>query len=56
MHPNMLKREVEKVIHDLLAIIGQVHELKADTTAIRLDLDKLLKIFERRWVEAGGEG
>ena len=45
------EKGVEKAIKGLIEVIEDLKELEADTTGIRLDMDRLLKVYERRWVE-----
>lgn len=44
-------KEKEDAIKGLLEVIEELKELNIDITNVRLDLDTLLKIFERIWVE-----
>lgn len=44
-------KEKEDAIKGLLEVIEELKELNIDITNVRLDLDTLMKIFERKWVE-----
>lgn len=49
--PTASANDAEKAIKDLLFIIGEVRSLSADTAVIRLDLDRLIRVYERKWAE-----
>jgi len=46
------EKKMDKRIKELVEIIGELDELKSDTDAVRLHMDKLLKVYERRWTKA----
>jgi hypothetical protein len=43
--------DTDKIIKELVGLIGEVRELPMDTSIIRLDLDRLLMVYERVWAE-----
>lgn len=49
--PACEKEEVDEIISDLAELATEVQALPVDTTAIRLDMDRLMKVYERKWVD-----
>ncbi len=43
--------DADKAIDELLKLTEDVRGIPADTTAIRLDLDRLIRVYERKWVD-----
>jgi hypothetical protein len=47
---------VHKAIEELLELTGALRKLQVDTTVVRLDLDRLLRVYGRRWAEMPRRG
>ncbi|MCL4517009.1 MAG: Ig-like domain repeat protein [Firmicutes bacterium] len=43
------KRELEKAVHDLLKVVKEVNEMTQEHLELRLQLDKLLTMYEAKW-------
>ncbi|MBI4746440.1 MAG: hypothetical protein HY786_07870, partial [Deltaproteobacteria bacterium] len=50
--PLITREDIQKAIQDLIDITESLNALGGDADAIRIDIDSLIKIFGRRWVEA----
>jgi len=47
--PVITREQADEAIEELLELIEALRKLQVDTTVVRLDLDQLLKVYERKW-------
>ena len=50
--PDYSAPQLDKAIGRLLEVVEELREIAIDMTAVRLDLDRLLKAYGRKWTEA----
>lgn len=47
--PVFTDNQADEAIRELLELTGELQKLRLDTTSVRLDLGRLLRIYERKW-------
>ncbi|HEY3308285.1 MAG TPA: CARDB domain-containing protein [Desulfuromonadaceae bacterium] len=51
--PDYSAPQLDRAIRQLLEVVEELREMTMDTTAVRLELDRLLKAYGRKWVDTG---
>ncbi len=51
--PDYSAQKLDKMIGQLLDVVQDLQEMSVDANVVRLDLDRLLKAYGRKWMESG---